>query len=222
MKRYAILDNSASRKEVGYYPQISSLPSNYLEAGERSIYKVPHSDFPEFTPDLSGLPLRKDAKLTDVISCAYISDGFLVNSRALEVFEEFKLPPYRLHPCTIVQNKLEYEYYWFHYLIDLTAYINFPLSDFYIGFDILSVEGPIAFQDYEDFINKYEEYRVNGKPISARKIVWKKDFPELDLFTISKVDIRTFISPSLVNMLKKNRVSGIEITEEPKSIEFVW
>lgn len=225
--KYFRLKNSNSRKEVGFQFQTNGYIEGYEIDGPNSRTKLTYDIFPDFVPDLR-FGLHPKSKLTDVVDASNISAmGFLINEKVKNIFSQFKNSGYRFYDATIIDhNGQMLPYFWMHIvsnnysMIDFEKSIfrksNFPLKTATTkngdSIDILNIDdfeekGEILFHD--DYYVVPDEIKIDNKE-------------EYDCLYFSKLRIKSvYISERLAKMLKKEKVTGIEILESSDFQEIV-
>lgn len=217
--KYFRLKNSNSHKEVGFQFQTNGYIEGYEIDGPNSRTKLTYDIFPDFVPDLR-FGLHPKSKLTDVVDASNISAmGFLINEKVKNIFSQFKNSGYRFYDATIIDhNGQMLPYFWMHIvsnnysMIDFEKSIfrksNFPLKTATTkngdSIDILNIDdfeekGEILFHD--DYYVVPDEIKIDNKE-------------EYDCLYFSKLRIKSvYISERLAKMLKKEKVTGIEILD---------
>lgn len=207
--QYYILKNSNEKKDIGsQYPQIQEMGGTMHKDAPDSIHKVPSGRFPDFITNLNYLILHPKAKLTDVLSVAHISNGFIVNQKIKNIFDNFNLIEHKYFPAIIYHNgTLHNDYFWFCPIGNLIDLIDFNRTEFYIV-DSFGDKEPIKVK------NKKELQLVYNSTSSLNKIRTDKYFFNnigslKDLFFIHFADTRIFISESLLKQLDELKIKGI-------------
>lgn len=217
--KYFRLKNSNSHKEVGFQFQTNGYIEGYEIDGPNSRTKLTYDIFPDFVPDLR-FGLHPKSKLTDVVDASNISAmGFLINEKVKNIFSQFKNSGYRFYDATIIDhNGQMLPYFWMHIVSNNYSMIDFEKSIFRKSnfplkiattkngdsIDILNIDdfeekGEILFHD--DYYVVPDEIKIDNKE-------------EYDCLYFSKLRIKSvYISERLAKMLKKEKVTGIEILE---------
>lgn len=161
MADFYILRESTNEAEIGYsFPQIVDLPNDYDKNANNSLYKIEPGVLPKIALNLVDLPLASSAKLTDIISTAYISRGLLLSNNAKDIISNFNLPEdHKYYEASVLVDDITKPYFLLLFDVDLTKSIDFPNSKFYVGFDVFKKEEEFNFENAE-------EYKKNGMIIS--------------------------------------------------------
>lgn len=212
--KYYILKNSNEKKDVGsQYPQIQEIGGTMHKDAPDSIYKVPSGRFPDFIPNLNYLNLHPKAKLTDVLSAAHISNGFILSQKVKNIFDEFNLIEHRYYPAIINHNGTLYkDFFWFCPIGDLVDYIDFNRTEFYIT-DSFNEKFQINIENKEDLKQTYNDISSLNKIRTYKYYFISNHSPNKDLFFINFADSRLIISESLENKLQQEKITGINVQE---------
>src|SRR5215207_4672214 len=194
------------------YPQIQTMDGTVNKNAPDSLYNVYPDELPDFIPNLNHFVLEKSAIVTDVLSAAMISYGFIVNEKVKDILCGHRLPTYQFYPATIKHNGTFLKnYYWFFYISDVLDFIDYGKTRFFIT-------------DMVD--NKIEECRNIGSAQRLRSL--KEVLPDdrnvhsdciffekaltasFDLFKVSFGNYRTYISERLASALQNT--SGLTIS----------
>jgi hypothetical protein len=216
--KYYILTYSIDHKVIGPdYPQAGP-GKDYNRKGPHAYPNVHHNEFPDFIPDLDYFELHKKAPLTDFVSSG-LSHGFIVSQRVKDLLQDYKIVPHRFYPMRMKRgNEFFDHYYWMHIVSDLSDYVDFQKTKFFVS-DYLKKIGDIDIStkdEYLEVIKKFMDDTKEGfKNVEASKVAMLTKFMDLhlDLFVISYFDNERNISQSLKDRLIKEKVTGIEIKE---------
>ena len=219
--KYYILENAVSRKQVGFMIQTDGFIEDYDIDGPNSRIHLTYDEFPNFVPDLR-FELHPKSKLTDVVQASNISaKGFLINEKVKSIFEQCLLPEHRYYEATILNHDGEIlPFYWLHIISNDYNIIDFNESEFRMTDDPLKGENTKNFElikilNEEDFCNK-NHLLFNDNKFVVADILKLHDTKRYDMLYFSNIDVcSVFISEKLANMLKKAKVTGIDITEYP-------
>lgn len=180
------------------------------------IWNLSTSSFPDFTPTIGTLVVRDGAKLTDFISSATISSGFIISQRVKSILENFRLETSRFYKCSLLHKGILIEdYYYLHKLNNLVFEIDFERS----LFNIMSSEGveeTLKFSNSDELQSRSNEVnRSNGKYKLHfdRLYISKFKAEESSLFETGIAGNGTFISGSLKKALEENNITGIDYRE---------
>src|ERR1700743_2287765 len=97
---YYKFEPACDTPEVGrQYPQVQKMSLEYDYNALNSVYALSREveKFPEDIPNLNSFTLHSNAKLTDLLSVAVVSGGFLISEKLKMIFEEFKLVNHRFY-----------------------------------------------------------------------------------------------------------------------------
>jgi hypothetical protein len=213
------IEKSSERKVIGReYPQIQTSGGTVNAKAPDSYYNVYSNVFPDFIPNLNYLVLHEDAILTDVLSAAVISSGFIVNEKVKNVLSQHKLPPHKFYPATIEHRGVFYQNYsWFFYVCDVLDYINYQQTEFYIGDffgkKIESCENITS----SNLLRSLMEVLPFGRAVNSSLVYFNEQLSEqLDLFKVSFGNYGTYVSEALYDALSTNSISGIELLTAKK------
>ena len=210
---YYILSNSINKKMIGNsFPQIQQMYNGYSYTKENSVHNLKCYSFPVTPPNLHSFELHKMAKLTDVLSAAVINFGFIISDKAKNVIETFSLPSqsafYR--SSIYVKNEITHNYNFFYFIEDLSEYIDYDRTEFYLTdldekFDFFKVKSASELKTRRNQISTIKKIRTD-------KYFIKPSFTiPYDIFYISYADTRTYISHRLKTALEEANITGIEI-----------
>jgi hypothetical protein len=212
MSFYSI-KTTTEKKIIGLdYPQIQTMGGAVNRDAPNSLYNVYPNELPDFTPNLNYFVLSKDAKLTDVLSSAMISYGFIINDKVKNILGQFKLPPCKFYPARVEYKGMYYNnYYWFFFVCDILDFIDYDKTEFFIT-DLVHNK----IEDCKNIISSnslrnLKEVLVGQGYINSNIIYLKQDtaFP-YDLFEITFGNYRIYISCDLKNALQENNIKGLD------------
>ena len=215
---YYIFKPAVATNETGSaYPQIQKMRPGYDYDAKNSVHALSreYKSFPSYEPDLNYFVLNGRAKLSDLLSVAVISRGFLISPKLKSIFEQFTIAEHKFYPAIIYHKKEFHNYYWMHIICDLTDAIDYPKSTFFVYLTYAQDLGNIKIDSKEDLINK--EAKIKADNPDKTITIWAKDLifidstiPKLDLFKIGTFDSNYYISTKLYNALVDNNITGIE------------
>lgn len=214
--QYYILKNSNEKKVIGsQYPQIQEAGGAIRRNASDSIYRVPSGSFPDFTPNLNYLILHPKAKLTDVLSAAHISNGFIVNQKVKDIFDEFNLIDHEYYPALISHNGTLYNnYFWFCPIGDLINLIDFNKTEFYktnfFGQRLTTKKN--SFSNFREF-NEYKKTLSRKEKIASETIYFNSEILDFSLFKITSINHKIFISKDLYASLHSNKIEGFDFLD---------
>jgi hypothetical protein len=224
--KYFIIKDSLNQKIVGHdYPQVHKFIKGYNEEGEHSLYSLYEYEesFPDYVPDLDGFMLAGYAKLTDFVSSSFSSNILIISPNARSLMSQFHLCSHRFYPLGLYKRGIKHDYFLFLYLSDYSDFVDYNQTTFMEYYTKIQMEPrPIRIISKNDFISKRE--LLNNKDgfshtIRADKIVMAESFnKDLDFFSISWVDGKTYVSERLKNAIEDSGLTGWEFTPATKLI----
>ena len=218
---YYKLTNAFTRKQVGFQFQTNGYIDGYDIHGPNSRIHLTYDEFPNFVPDLR-FELHPKSKLTDIVDASNISaQGFLINEKVKSIFEQCLLPEHRYYEASLLNHDGEIlPYYWLHIISNDYGLIDFKASEFRISKNLFKDDLTkqcelVEVINIEDFCNKDHLFFKEDKYVIP-DVLRLHDVEQHDLLFFRYIDINSvFISEKLANMLKKAKVTGIDITEYP-------
>lgn len=210
--------NSYKNIGRGGFPQSQNI---HLEQGKTVhdkdfIWNIGDSSFPDFTPNIGTLIIQNGAKLTDFISSATISSGFIVSSKVKLILEKFNLAPTRFYSCSLShKGTIINEYYFLHTLNNTEIDIDFTRSVFQVK-RFEEVIDRIVFRDFNELQNKTKELNeaIEYYTLQYESIFIKQSKNEkLDLFKLGDAGYGTYISNKLREAFEDAKLSGINYRE---------
>ncbi|WP_290796210.1 hypothetical protein [Flavihumibacter sp. UBA7668] len=221
---YYVLKYSTG-KEIGKtYPQTNGMSDNYNFEISDSINFLPNLETPLFIPNLNYLKVDENAKITDFISTGLINaTGFIVNEKIKSLFDNYKIADHMYFPASLYYKHKHIKAHWLHFTNDYTSLIDFNKSTFDlrspITWDIWStIEANIKFNTLSSLIEKHKEKEVLDQIFPEELCIKLK--LEIHLLTFRYLGTRVLISETLLNQLKKEKITGYEIAE--KSIPVIF
>jgi hypothetical protein len=215
--KYYLLTRSLKRKDVGIafgqtkeyfdFEAKEGIPRiKELETLPNYHGKLTNDEFPEFKPRIK-FELAEKGKLSDLVGIPNMNaKGMLVSSKFKKLLEMFKLQEHRFYTGQLKVGEFFLEYFWFHPLSEkMDKFIDFAKSIFED-----SNEKRIIINSLNDKLGYYEKF---GMSFYMKKVILKQP---LDLFYLQNFQYGDdfFISESLANVLKKEKITGIEIKEQ--------
>lgn len=212
--QFLVLKSATEKKIIGnQYPQIQTMGGTVDRDAPDSIYNVSSNKFPNFTPNLNHFILHPNARLTDALSAAMISYGFIINEKVKKIFEQYKLPQHKFYPATVKHNEKIYtNYYWFFFISDVLDFIDYDRTSFFIT-DLMDnkIEDCKSIKSSMD-IKKLKDILIGKGYINAEIIHLKEAISiSYDLFEITLGNYRTYISEKLNGALTKQKITGFDI-----------
>ncbi len=217
--KYFRLGNANSRKEVGFQFQTNGFIEGYDIDGPNSRTKITYDKFPDFVPDLR-FELHPKSKLTDVVDASNISAmGFLINEKVKNIFSQFKNSGYRFYDASIVDHNGQIlPYFWMHIVSNNYSMIDFERSifrksNFPLKTATTKNDDVIDIANIEDFEEKADALFPDDYYVVPDEIKFNNK-EGYDCLYFSKLRIKSvYISERLAIMLKKEKITGIEIVE---------
>lgn len=218
---YSILITQSDIKLTGKkYPQINKCSEN-SKIWIKNMIKCKCNLPIMFTDNI--FYLEETAILTDILSDPYLpfNNGLIVNEKVKDILSKFNLCEHYYYKIKISHNDTLYENYYVLQLISklndkkIIEYIDVRQSSFYIGLPPNTKFETISFNN----LNEIEEKRKSLlEDVSITKMVCrdfltfsKQELNNLDLFTISFLDINIYISNRLRDNMMINMITGIDI-----------
>jgi len=210
---YFILKTASGTEETGMeYPQ-ANMKSDYDFKAPDSIWEVNSNSFPLIAPNLTYFDIVPGARLTDFISTP-ATHGFVISPKVKDLLGEFTLVPHKFYPAIVKYDGEFYNYYWLHIVSDMTQYVDFKRTKFYVT-NFLKKISDININSKDEMEEQFKELIIDYKTINAFDIYLIDEFLKLslDLFIISYFDLRTYISEDLKSRMLKEKITGIEISK---------
>jgi len=173
----------------------------------------------DFEPDLNAQLLRKQAKITDMISSQRINSLAckLFSDRFIEFLTNFNLPKYKTYLAPIMREAKEGDvWYHSHYLFMLVetanTLIDFKQSEFVLKPSIYDPNidwVQVKVENCEDLYKylKPKLYKKGAKRIHATKIVFKPEM-KYDMIRLHRLD-GYFVSEYLKNAIQQEGYTGM-------------
>jgi|JI6StandDraft_1071083.scaffolds.fasta_scaffold211165_2 hypothetical protein len=215
---YHIISNAAGTKETGMeYPQVKSMTKGYDLNAANSVWALHEvrNNKPKFKPNLDGFVLYKKAGLTDAISAGYIGGrGLLVSDRFKKLLQKFNLTNHIFYPATVIKDDKTHKYFWMHLVdSDFRKNVVFSKTKF-------SNWPKLKLKDYKDYLRFDKEEDEFGLLRAGFVTLDRKFDKTLDLFMISAFDQNLYASQNLINTIKENKITGVEIVDSLKNLTF--
>jgi len=208
---YILKAASASKETGNVFPQIKSMTKDYNFTATNSIRRLKLKQFPDFTPNLDSFYLDPKAKQSNTLSNAVLNFGFVVDNQIYNIVSKFNLPDNRFFKASIFfKNEIKSNYFLFHYLCDLSENINYSQTEFFV-WDSFEITDRFKVENRDQLSNKREQLPML-KSIRTHKYYFNPSFQiPYDIFHISFIDPRTYISHRLKTALEEAHITGIEI-----------
>jgi hypothetical protein len=215
--RYYTLDYVANKETGSQFPQIQEMSKGYDYSASNSVHSLKGSRFPEQTPNFNSFLLHSKAKLSDLISEGVTGGGgMVVSEKFKDILDSVNLVSHKYYPIKIIHKGIEHtNYFWLHIISDLTEYVDYTKSKFFIYKNFAFDQGDIQILSKEDLIKK----RLDIKKEDSSLTIWSKQITflpsfdkNLDMFIVSLFDAKTYISDALKNKIEQEKITGIKIT----------
>lgn len=215
---YYSLHNATTKIGRGGYPQSQEIE---LEVGRTVhdsdfVWRLMHDRFPDFKPYLGTLILQKGATVTDFISAATISVGFVCSDRVRDILLDFNIGETQFYEQAIKhKGQLYPNYNLLHCINNATSIIEFDNSVFQLvryqnNNKIVRKQMVIDIDEYLWFRNNMSSNSSGDwQSIEPIHIHFKTGKIPPDIFSIREIDYKTYISHRLKSTLEFNKVTGI-------------
>ena len=216
---YYILKTALNTPETGtVYPQIQKMAPGYDYKAPNSVHALSREveKLPNYEPNLDYFIVHTKAKLSDLLSVAVINGGFLISEKLKTVVEQFNLPTHKFYPARVQHKKQFYNYYWMHVICNLTEYVDYQKSTFFVYHNFSKNLGYVDVVSKEEFIQKRLKLKSDnpGKTVTiwAEKITLNT-LPNkaFDLFEIGTFDANCYISEALQQAITNEKITGCSI-----------
>jgi len=214
----------------GGFPQSQSVE---LEAGRTVddpdfIWKLRPDRFPDIEPYTGTLILKDGATRTDFISSVTVSFAEVCNERVAAILEDFDLGETRFYPTRIKHKGIVYDnYQLLHSINNYSDRIDFYRSDFrqvrIVNNERVGERCYLnSFEEFKLLDKKFREADTNDwSKLETFAIVFKDQFnPPSDIFNLSGIISRTFISERLKNAFDAAGITGIGYDFDGCHIDF--
>lgn len=202
------------------YPQIQKMAPGYDYDTSNSVYALSreNQNIPEYTPNLDYFVLARNAKPSDLLSAAVIYGGFLVSEKFRMLLEQFQLPTHKFYPAKVKWRKEFLNYFWMHTICDLTDYVDYPSSKFFVYQNYITVLGFVDVKSKDEYLKKVEELKKAnpGKILT----IWASQISlpasiikNYDLFEIGAFNADSYISESIREAILDQKITGCDISE---------
>jgi len=230
MSSYYSFEPACDTVETGpVYPQIQKLKPGYNTNKQNSIYSyLAESEsingFPGWEPDLDSFVMHARAKPTDLVSNTIIGGtGLFVSHKLKTILEKHQLPPHRFFNAKVTyRGNVLNNYYWLHIICDLTDYIDYPASSFFIYKHFRLNSGTIEIDSKNDYIEKRRRVKEENPGINitiwSNKIHFKSQSNLYQLFEIGMFDSQLYITQDLRDDLVDQSITGCKIEKTDKII----
>lgn len=217
--RFFKIKSSRNVNEVGHYPQTVSFLSDYDKEGADSAYNIRWNEIPSFTPNLNGILIHKNSKITDVVSFFLARTYPLLSDKVVRIVEKFVLPPHKKTKAHLVleENILMY---------NLLLFNSKAISSLLLEKCVFSVRDSMTLKEEKVFtVTTISELKtitteciINNKDVVKKSVVFSNSLLQYDLFNLDFLD-GTHISEPLGNELLRQNISGVELTPVSYQVE---
>lgn len=218
--QYYSLHYSTTKIGRGGFPQVQNIE---LKKGKKVtdkdfVWNLLGDRFPDFEPYIGTLILQKGSAVTDFISSAMISIGFVCSDKARHIIEEHKIGKTNFYGLTVKHKETYYSNYCLmHCINNYVDMVDFDKSIFHIqklenNQKIGKVQSIKNLEEYIALSDKLRQNTTYGdwwhlEPIT---ICFKDNYqPEHDIFHIWGIKHWTYISERLKEAFETNDVSGV-------------
>ncbi len=217
---YYIFKPAVDTPETGsQYPQVQKMSPGYDYKAPNSVHALSkaYNHFPEYAPNFDYFVVHSKAKLTDLLSLAVLRGGFLISDKLKTVFEKFNICQHKYYQVRLSHRDNFYDnYYWMHMICDLTRFVDYGKSKFFIYLNYAHNLGTIDTTSFDDLTQKEKKLQADnpGKTlvIWGEKIKLNNSFDKsLDLFKISSFDNNYYVSEKLKDELISRKITGCNI-----------
>jgi hypothetical protein len=216
---YYKLEESNDPKVIGKDdPQIFEITKGYKTNGEHSIHNLRYyyEKFPENNEiDFSCFTITKNVKLTDLMSCAYNTNGIIISKKFKELLEKFSLLDCKFYSIDIKRsNEIIKDYFWMHILENksiVNKWIDFENSVFV---DFLN-GNKLDINSYEDYQEMAKQVKLTSSInyVKCKKYLLKDTINcEIDFFDSCYL-AKYIISENLKSAIKDANLTGMEFTQ---------
>lgn len=217
---YYIFKPATNTIETGpAYPQVQKMAPGYDYKAPNSVHAMSREveRLPDYEPNFDYFIVQGNAKLSDLLSVAVIHGGFLISEKLKAVLEQFNLPTHKFYPAKVMHKKQFHSYYWMHIICNLTDYVDYPKSTFFVYHNFSKNLGYVDIASKEELLQKRLKLKSDnpGKTVTiwVEKIFLRASFnKQLDLFEIGTFDANYYISEALHQSLIKEKITGCLIT----------
>jgi hypothetical protein len=138
------------------YPQIQKMAPGYDYDASNSVYALSkeYLKLPEYAPNLDYFILASKAKPTDLLSAAVIYGGFLVSEKFKNLLERFQLPTHKFYPAQVKWRKEFLNYFWMHTICDLTDYVDYSSSKFFVYQNFKTALGFVDVKSKDEYLKR--------------------------------------------------------------------
>jgi hypothetical protein len=209
------LKGDTEAKVIGRsYPQISDTPTKELV--DENTKRVEEEKFQVIPPGGYGAKIGKSTKLTDMLSSFMVTGSPIVSEKFANFLRPFIVPRHRLIPINIFRVKelvTEKKYFIMQLFGNDIPNVNFRKStfDFYMGGATLD-KNLLQFENYEDYIHKYETVNHITKAI-VKKLIMRTSLKNQLFYLKQLASSHLFVTEPVKEAMDKENITGFKIVE---------
>ena len=223
MKFYSI-KNSIDDIGEGGFPQSQTIDLDHGRTVRDYdfIWNIHWNQKPNFQPYIGTIVLEDKSTLTDFISSATVSSGFLCSERAKKIIDKYDNGQVYFYPLNVRHKNNIYTDYWYlHCTNDISDNIDLPNCLFQLFYfdGLTKFTNPLQIESAEmlEEINEKLLFRRDGSKwtdIEPTRIKFKSGFQITDnIFNIGRIDFKQYVSDQLKTELEKHNITGIRYNE---------
>lgn len=229
--KYYSLHYAIKKIGRGGYPQAQDieLASGKMVTDPDFVWNLRGDSFPDFQPHIGTLILTDGVAVTDFISSAIISTGFVCNSKVEAIVKQQRLGNTRFYELAIRHKGVIYDNYkLMHCINNYADKIDYENSEFRrlriennkkVGYKYIvhSLKQVLALKE-EHLKNE----SGNWWYLAPLTIKFRDGFrPVHDIFIIWGVTYKTYISERLRDVLDKEKITGIDYDFDGEHVDFI-
>lgn len=192
------------------------------------VWNLQFDKLPDFNPYIGTLILQDGSILTDFISSAIISVGFVCSEKVKKIVEKQKTTNLRFYNLSVKHKNIYYNnYYLMHSVNNYDNKVDFESS----VFQIFRIENNswfgknIILKDFDEYTKLIKELSNNKygdwQKIEAKEIRFKNNFkPEHNIFNLFGINSHIYFSEQLKKDLDENKITGIQYNADDIITEF--
>lgn len=224
--KYYILAPAVDTNETGnVYPQVSKMRPGYNYNSPNSIHLISRDRrIPTAMPDLDYFIASGKAKMTDLLSMGILAGEFLISPKLKEILSSFNLPEHKFFLTRVEHKKKFYDYYWMYFLSDLTDFVDYGKSSFFLYLNYTHNIGKVEILSKVDFDVKKKKVKMDNPEKTIT--IWSEHIAlsnqqaiDLDFFEIGIFDGNIYISERLYKAIIENKITGVKL-EHANNISF--
>lgn len=218
--QYYSLDYGIKQIGRGGFPQARNieLKPGKMVTDDDFVWKVYGDRFPDFKPYIGTLILQKGSTVTDFISSAVISRGFVCSGKARGIIGRHRIANVQYYDLEIKhKDRLYSDYKLLHCVNNYVDKIDYKRS----VFQKLRIENNTwvgqhcRIDTFTDYRELGENLRNNSfgdwQALEPVHIKFIDDYqPEHDIFTIWGINYKTYVSETLRSDFELNKITGLQ------------